>query len=175
MDDIGFLKSLVEHLQAEHQLDPNRTFISGVSNGGFMSYTMISEEPDSFRAAASIIGTVSGDTWKKREQMQAKPILQISGLADRVVPVDGSMSKLGGWGGAPNQKEIIRFFCELNQTKSVEITEISSRAKAFKYRGGVEGNEVWLYEVKYWGHRVPRASELGVHSVDLVWDFFSRY
>jgi len=175
VDDVGFLKSLVEHLQSRRDLDPARTFVSGVSNGGFMSYTMISEQPDSFRAAASIIGTVSGETWKNRDQMQPRPVLQISGLSDRVVPVDGSMSKLGGWGGAPNQKEIIRFFCELNQTKKEEVISVSPRVKAIKYLDGVEGNEVWHYEVKNWGHRVPGAKELGVHSVDLVWEFFSRF
>ena len=94
VDDIGFLKSMVAYLQKKHGLDPKRTFVSGVSNGGFMSYTMVSEHPETFRAAASIIGTMSGETWRKREQMKPVPVLQISGLSDRIVPVDGSMSWL---------------------------------------------------------------------------------
>ena len=175
VDDIGFLKSMVAYLQKEHGLDPKRTFVSGVSNGGFMSYTMVSEHPETFRAAASIIGTMSGETWRKREQMKPVPVLQISGLSDRIVPVDGSMSAAGGWGGAPDQRTIIGFLKKLNQTGTEEIIEVSSRTTGYRYGGGVSGNEVWLYEVKDWGHRVPRAKELGVHSVDLVWDFFSRY
>ena len=83
---LAFLKELVESLQKHHALDPKRTFVSGVSNGGFMSYTMVSEHPDQFRAAASIIGTVSGETWRKREKMRPVPILQISGLSDRNRP-----------------------------------------------------------------------------------------
>ena len=175
VDDIGFLVALIDHLQKKYDLDPDRTFVSGVSNGGFMSYTMVSEHPDRFRAAASIIGTVSGESWRRRDQMKPVPILQISGLSDNIVPVDGSMTRLGGWGGAPDQKTIIKFFRELNQTKREEVEKLSSRATAYRYLDGVNGNEVWLYEVEDWGHRVPRASELGVHSVDLVWDFFSRY
>ena len=175
VDDIGFLKALVESLQKKHALDPKRTFVSGVSNGGFMSYTMVSEHPDQFRAAASIIGTVSGETWRKREKMKPVPILQISGLSDRIVPVDGRMSPAGGWGGAPDQKTIIEFFKKLNKTSTEEIVKVSPRATGYRYRGGVNGSEVWLYEVKDWGHRVPGRKELGVHSVDLVWDFFSRY
>ena len=85
------------------------------------------------------------------------------------------MSPRGGWGGAPDQKTIIKFFRDLNKTKSEKVIEISPRATGYRYAGGVDGNEVWLYEVKDWGHRVPGARELGVHSVDLVWDFFSRY
>lgn len=175
VDDIGFLKALVASLHKKHGLDPKRTFVSGVSNGGFMSYTMVSEHPDQFRAAASIIGTVSGETWRNREKIKPVPVLQISGLSDRVVPVDGSMSPAGGWGGAPDQKTIVEFFKKLNKTQTEEVVEVSSRATAYRYRGGVDGAEVWLYEVKNWGHRVPRENELGVHSVELVWDFFSRY
>jgi len=175
VDDIGFLKALVESLQKKHALDPKRTFVSGVSNGGFMSYTMVSEHPDQFRAAASIIGTVSGETWRKREKMKPVPILQISGLSDKIVPVDGRMSPAGGWGGAPDQKTIIEFFKKLDRTSTEEIVKVSPQTTGYRYSGGVNGSEVWLYEVKDWGHRVPGKKELGVHSVDLVWDFFSRY
>lgn len=175
VDDIGFLKELVEALQKKHVLDPKHTFVSGVSNGGFMSYTMVSEHPDQFRAAASIIGTVSGETWRKREKMKPVPILQISGLSDKIVPVDGRMSPAGGWGGAPDQKTIIEFFKNLDRTSTEEIVKVSSQTTGYRYSGGVNGSEVWLYEVKDWGHRVPGKKELGVHSVDLVWDFFSRY
>lgn len=175
VDDVGFLKALVMFLQDKHELDPERTFVSGVSNGGFMSYTMLAEASEHFRAAASIIGTVSGETWRMRDRFKPRPILQISGLGDEIVPVDGSMSSAGGWGGAPNQKEIIEFFKALNQTKTQEILQVTPQATGRRYQGGVDGNEVWLYEVKQWGHRVPGGKQLGVHSVDLVWDFFSRF
>ena len=175
VDDIGFLTALVKKLQADHGFSSKQTFASGISNGGYMSYTLISEKPDVFRAAASIIGTMSGEAWRMRDQIKPRPVLQISGLSDRIVPVDGSMSPRGGWGGAPDQKTIIKFFRDLNKTKSEKVIEISPRATGYRYAGGVDGNEVWLYEVKDWGHRVPGARELGVHSVDLVWDFFSRY
>ena len=32
-----------------------------------MSYTLVAERPSVFRAAASVIGTMSGHTWKHRE------------------------------------------------------------------------------------------------------------
>ena len=74
-----------------------------------MSYTMVSEHPDRFRAAASIIGTVSGESWRRRDQMKPVPILQISGLSDNIVPVDGSMTRLGGWGAHPTRKPSSNF------------------------------------------------------------------
>ena len=57
-DDIDFLSKLAIQLQQSHRLNPARTFVCGVSNGGFMSYTLVAERPDVFRAAASVIGTM---------------------------------------------------------------------------------------------------------------------
>ena len=175
IDDVGFLTALAKDLQHTHDLDPERTFASGVSNGGFMSYTLAAERPEVFKAVGSIIGTMSGYTWEHREDIKPVPVLQISGLDDRIVPVDGSMRPAGGWGGAPDQKTIIEFWKDLDQTTTEEVIEVSADTTAYRYGDGVEGCEVWLYEVKGWGHRVPGARKLGVHSVDLVWEFFSRF
>ena len=174
VDDVGFLTALAKDLQHTHDLDPQRTFTSGVSNGGFMSYTLVAERPEVFKAVASIIGTMSGYTWEHRDTIKPTPVLQISGLEDKIVPVDGSMRPFGGWGGAPDQKTIIEFWKDLDQTTTEEIIEVSADTTAYRYGDGVEGCEVWLYEVKGWGHRVSGSRKLGVHSVDLVWEFFSQ-
>ena len=102
-EDIGFLSDLAAYLQVRHKLNPNKTFVSGISNGGFMSYTLVAERPSVFKAAASVIGTMSGHTWKHRAKIRPVPILQISGLDDEIIPYDGSMSPAGGWGGAPTR------------------------------------------------------------------------
>ena len=175
VDDIGFLSELAKHLQQTHKLNPEQTFVCGISNGGYMSYTLVAERPDVFKAAASMIGTMSGETWKRRESIKPVPVMQISGLADRVVPVDGSMSESGGWGGAPHQDQIIEFWKQLNQTKTKKVIEISERTTGVRYGGGADGNEVWHYTVKGLGHRVPDKEQHGISSIELVWEFFSRF
>jgi len=49
-DDIGFLSELAEFLQKEHNLDPEKTFVCGMSNGGYMSYILACEAPEIFKA-----------------------------------------------------------------------------------------------------------------------------
>ena len=174
-DDIDFLSKLAIQLQQSHRLDPARTFVSGVSNGGFMSYTLVAERPDVFKAAASVIGTMSGYTWKHRSQIQPAPILQISGMDDEVVPYDGSMSRTGGWGGAPHQQTIMDFWSKLNKTQSEKVVQISSRTVAHYYKNGTKNHEVWHYKIKGFGHRIPGRRELGDTAFDVVWQFFSKY
>ena len=70
-NDIGFLVLLAQELQAQHGFDPNRTFSSGISNGGFMSYTLACTAPDIFKGIASVIGTMSGHTWNNCQPHEA--------------------------------------------------------------------------------------------------------
>ena len=80
-------------------------------------------------------------------------------------------------GGAEHQikRQLLNSGRELDQTTTEEVIEVSADTTAYRYGDGVKGCEVWLYEVKGWGHRVPGAKKLGVHSVDLVWEFFSQF
>ena len=139
-----------------------------------MSYTLVAEKPDVFKAAASVIGTMSGHTWEHREAIRPVPILQISGLDDEIVPYDGSMSKAGGWGGAPNQDVIMEFWRKLNKTSTEEVIELSKQTTAYHYKGRVNGNEVWHYQIKNFGHEVPGKRELGTGAADVIWKFFSK-
>lgn len=174
-DDISFLSELAAHLHEHHKLNPAKTFVWGISNGGFMSYTLVAERPDVFKAAASVIGTMSGYTWKHRDKIQPVPILQISGLDDKVVPYGGSMSPTGGWGGAPNQDVIIDFWTKLNKTKTQEIVKISNRTTAHYYKGGANDNQVWHYKIRGFGHSIPGEKEMGTNVVDVIWKFFSKF
>ena len=174
-DDIGFLSELAVHLQKRHKLNPAKTFVSGISNGGFMSYALVSERSDVFKAAASVIGTMSGYTWKHRDKIRPVPILQISGLNDEIIPYDGSMAPAGGWGGAPNQDLIIDFWTKLNKTKTEEVVKISSKTTAHYYKDGLNDNEVWHYKIKGFGHSIPGENEMGINAVDVIWKFFSKY
>ena len=65
IDDTGFLIALATKVQIERGYDPQRTFICGMSNGAFMSYTMATEAPHIFIAAGCLIGSMSGYDWSK--------------------------------------------------------------------------------------------------------------
>jgi polyhydroxybutyrate depolymerase len=172
-DDVGFLSELASDLQ-KTLAQQKQNLVCGVSSGGFMSYTLVAEKPDVFKAAASVIGTMSGHTWEHRDAIRPVPILQISGLDDEIVPYNGSMSKAGGWGGAPDQDAMMEFWCKLNKTSTEEVIQLSNQATAHHYKDGVNGNEVWHYQIKNFGHRVPGKRELRIGVADVIWKFFSE-
>ncbi|MEM6767043.1 MAG: PHB depolymerase family esterase [Bacteroidota bacterium] len=176
-DDIGFLTALAEHLQQTQDLDPNRTFSCGFSNGGFMSYTMACERPGIFRAIGSVTGTMSGYTWRNRDSTtQPTPILQISGINDNVVPINGSMSTFGGWGGAPHMDSIMNYWANFNQTQTSDTSLIGPNATGIHYQDGVNDHEVWYYKIKNFGHEWPQTNNnAGFSAAELLWEFFSQF
>jgi len=177
-DDIGFLTELAKYLQSEYNFNTQHTFSCGHSNGGFMSYTLACEAPDVFNGIASVAGTMSGYTWNNRNISDSIPILQIHGLDDEVVPIDGSISEEGGWGGAPHVDTIIEYWVSVNNCTTSETVFLPPFTNATYHMDGVNGNEVWYYKIDNWGHGWPSYNpdkpdyDPGINASEVIWEFF---
>ena len=175
-DDLSFLLKLAEDLQAQHNLDSERTFVFGMSNGGFMSYTLACEASDVFSAIASVTGTMSGFDWNNCNPSKPIPALRIHGVDDDVVPIDGSIGAWGGWGGAPHADEVVSFWANLNGTTTIDSVFLAPSTNAFYHRNGQNGNEVWYYRIDNWGHRWPgSSSDTGTIASEVISGFFSKF
>ncbi|MDE2883618.1 MAG: alpha/beta hydrolase-fold protein, partial [Chloroflexota bacterium] len=175
-DDIGFLSALVRSLQGEHGLDPERTYAAGFSNGGMMSYLLAMEAPDVFRGAASVVGAAWGSAWEKRESASsAFPLLQISGLDDTVVPIDGIVDP-GGGPGAPAHDEIVAYWSERNGCSATETDTLNENTVRLRHVGCADGNEVWYYRIDNFGHEWPTVDGgAGFSGAEAIWEFFGRF
>lgn len=174
-DDIGFLSALARSLQSARGLDPERTFTAGFSNGGMMSYLLAMEAPAVFRGAASVVGAAWGSAWEDRENAAPFPLLQISGLDDTVVPVDGIVDPSGG-PGAPAHDEIIAYWSERNGCSAVEVDTLNANTTRERHVGCAGGNEVWYYRVDNFGHEWPTVEgSAGFAGAAAIWEFFGRF
>ena len=175
-DDIGFLSELAEFLQTEHNLNPEKTFACGMSNGGYMSYTLACEVPETFKAIASVTGTMSGYSWENCDPSGPVPILQISGVKDEIVPIDGSMSAGGGWSGAPHMDKVIDYWSGLNGCITMDSLFLPQKTHAYYYRDCINDHEVWYYKIDDWGHEWPDSYDTtGTNTNELIWSFFSNF
>ncbi len=180
--DSDFLNDLAIKLQAEYNLSEKNTFACGMSNGGFMSYTLGCEKSDTFKAIASVTGTMSGYDWKNCNPNKV-PVLQISGTNDLVVPMDGSMSAAGGWGGAPKIQDIMNYWADINECSKSESGNLPDRDKNDNSYASINKNtecfknhQVWLYTIHGGGHTWPGAwGNMDINASQEIWKFFSRY
>ena len=181
VDDVGFLSALAQYLQTEHNLNPNATFSCGFSNGGFMSYTLACDAPEVFKAIASVSGTMSGDTWNNCSTTNKTPVLQFHGIDDTTVPIDGSMTTLFGWGGAPQIRTIVDFWANKNTCPNIGSMQVTPNTEVFYHENGTGDNEVWYYEIANHGHVWPGTAQSGVtdnsgiNASQIIWKFFNEF
>lgn len=85
VDDVAFLRQLVDELAAEHDIDPDRVYVTGHSNGMIMSYRLVCEASDVFVAAAGQAGTLGVPC----QPDSPVSVLHLHGDADESLPIDG--------------------------------------------------------------------------------------
>jgi polyhydroxybutyrate depolymerase len=89
-DDIGFLEELALYMQTSLNTNPNKQYLCGFSNGGFMSHKMICESNQCFAAIATLSGTMSDTVYQNCNPQHSPDILHIHGTLDGVVNYNGS-------------------------------------------------------------------------------------
>jgi len=85
------LRSLVEAVQADYNIDSRRIYFAGLSNGGFMSYRMACDHADLIAGIVSVAGATFFDP---ADCAPSKPVqvLQIHGTADTTVLYAGGFA-----------------------------------------------------------------------------------
>jgi polyhydroxybutyrate depolymerase len=86
-DDAGYLRSVIDNIAENFAVDRKRTYVIGISNGGFMAYRMACQHADLIAGIASIAGM----TFLRSNYHPSEPvhILHIHGTADTTVPYAG--------------------------------------------------------------------------------------
>lgn len=99
--EVAQLIRLVDHLQATLHVDRQRTYVTGLSMGGYGSWALAAAHPDRFAAAVPICG--GGDP-KKAEKLVDLPIWAFHGDKDTAVPLARSQEMVDAIRAAGGKK-----------------------------------------------------------------------
>jgi polyhydroxybutyrate depolymerase len=89
-NDVDFLKMLVADLVRRGISDPARIYLAGLSNGGFMTLTMICGEAGLlFAGAGVVIASMTEQMGEHCRPAVPLPIVMLHGTADVIVPYGG--------------------------------------------------------------------------------------
>ena len=94
VNDVGFISALIDTLEARYDIDTNRVYSCGLSNGGIMTYRLACELGNRFAAVASVAGVLTDITGNNCNPMRSIPVLHIHGTADGVVTYNGGLANL---------------------------------------------------------------------------------
>lgn len=182
VDDVGFLSSLIDTVYANYNIDGNRIYSTGMSNGGFMSYKLSCLLSGRIAAIASVTGTMTFAEFDACITNHPMPVMHIHGTADATVPYDGNLFFMP-------VEDIIDHWVSFNECNPDPIiTDVPDTdpddgctAEHYLYEGGLLGSTVELYKIDAGEHTWPGAAFVtGVTNNDFnasaeIWRFFSQY
>lgn len=144
--DLKFFDTMLAYFIAQYQVDQDRVFVTGHSNGGGFTYLLWAERGKLFAGLAPT-ATVAG---RNRNKLIPKPVLHLYGEKDQLVP-------------AERQKNTCEFLLKLNGCTDQE-TRITENATSFSSK---TGNPVIIYKSPG-GHSYPQSAN------QLIIDFFKK-
>ena len=180
VDDVGFVRDIIKNLRGQLNIDPNRIFADGISNGGMMAYRLACEMSDVFKAIASVAGT---DNTKSCSPKAPISILHIHARNDDLELFDGGAgrrsSQVTSFVSVPDSIAKWVRFDGCSPTPKRVFENSGAYCDAYSQcRGGVEvelcvtatGGHSWP------GGKKPRGdgtTSTALSATDVIWDFFN--
>src|SRR5262249_14997119 len=103
IDDVGFIRSVMDDVQSRYAVDPKRVFVAGFSRGGSMAFRLGAQISDRIAAMAQVAGRASIDSI-----VLSRPVsmIYITGTADPLNPYDGG-KVMYPWGWSEQKPPVI--------------------------------------------------------------------
>lgn len=183
VNDIAFLSALIDSLDLTYNINLNRVYSTGMSNGGYMSHTLACELSNRITAIASVTGSIFNTQYGPNcHPMRPVPVMQIHGTNDATVPYIGSTTSMPidtivkYWVTKNNCNPIATFSNVPNTSLADGCT-----AEHYIYSGGTGGSSVELYKIINGGHTWPGfpfggvGTNLDINASKEIWRFFNKY
>ena len=87
IDDNAYIMGIIERMKEEYNIDSNRVYLVGHSNGGFMSYQLAYNNSESIAAIVSLAGASHAD--ERAAPKNPVHVLQIHGTDDSTIRYEG--------------------------------------------------------------------------------------
>ncbi len=185
VDDVAFTRLLLEDLASAVNVDPDRVFATGMSNGAMMVYRVASELSDRIAAIAPVGGPMAMAPEKLERPV---PVVHFHGTEDRFADFDGRAGEQMAFSSVDGTVSAWR---RANGCGPDPVTEElpdedddGTRVLRMTWSDGCGGAEVVLYRIEGGGHTWPggtyRPRFLGVttrevDANDVMWEFFLRH
>jgi polyhydroxybutyrate depolymerase len=98
VDDVRFLSTLTKHLQTVYGFNAEKTFVTGMSNGGDMCILLACKRPDLFKAAAPVAGCMMKVVYDSCSSSTPIPVFMINGTEDKITWWYGDLNDMQHYG-----------------------------------------------------------------------------
>ena len=193
VDDVAFISDLIDHIASEYNTSEGRVYVTGMSNGGFMSHRLACEIPEKITAIAPVVGGMREEYVTDNTSLKPLPVLIINYVDDPIVPWEGREIRLGrrSLGNVSSVNQTVNYWVLRNNCSeekveivwTVSTSEGSVLYKVVHYSNCSDCSDVVLYAIEEGGHTWPGGyqrrtesttgeGELGLDANEVIWNFF---
>lgn len=182
VDDVGFVRALIDELSASLNIDPNRVYATGFSNGAIMVYRLACELSDRIAAIGPVAATQILDDQEACHPARSVPLIHFHGTADRLNPYAGGTTSAGFV--FVSVEDAIAFWAEKNAcTNPLQRTE-SGTIQHEVYMPCAQDSAIELYTIRDGEHAWPGGEavspQIGEPTMEisaslLMWEFFAAH
>lgn len=183
VDDVGFIRRLIDIAVARDNADPARVYVTGMSNGAMMAHRVAIRLSTRIAAVAPVAGGLFGD-----EPPPSAPVaaLMINGERDQSLPIEGGPTRgwfASAWDDAPLMPGAFQetFWARANGCEPAPVEQHPGPDLILHSYQCPDGLKVERYVVEDSGHAWPGGEQAGrigdrpSNSLDAtaaIWRFF---
>jgi polyhydroxybutyrate depolymerase len=188
IDDVKFIDQLITYMINTYHADPERVYVTGISNGGFMTSRLACQLSNRIAAIAVVAGTMNeGEGYAPVKPM---PVIYMHGTKDPVFSNKGGkvfgrltysqdqVMKIWAGLGKCSPKPVVTNFADTAHDGTSIIKE--------EYGNPITGIKVIGYTITNGGHTWPGGWQYlprfivgkttkNLDACQVIWDFFRQY
>lgn len=184
IDDVAFIRQLLDELKPLLPHDDKRIYCVGHSNGGGMTLRLAAELSERFAAVGMVAGLLAVDDPKPAKPV---PTLYIIGTLDPLVPLAGGEVKTP-WGKRQNRplSELLGKWAAAIGCEVEPVTRSDAdRVKTVEYPSKLNGPTLTVMYLEGHGHNWPGVESVlpgnlmgpnasPIRATDVIWEFFKK-
>ncbi len=156
VNDVGFVRTMLDTLAHEIPMDPRRVYAAGISNGAMFAHRLACELPGRFAAIGAVAGAMPAAVAARCTGGPQLSFVGFNGTADQLVAFDGggalasATASAGHWAAADG--------CDPTPASSLEPDRApadGTRVRRWHWTGCAPGTAVTLYAIHGGGHSWP--------------------
>jgi polyhydroxybutyrate depolymerase len=182
--DVVFVADLIAALDEEYNIDTERIYANGLSNGGGMSHLLACELADQIAAVGGVAGAY-GLPWEACAPSRPVPMIVFHGTGDRIVPYGGEPLSHSGF-SLPSIPEWVKTRAGRNGCDDTPVElPLTGEVSGIQYTDCDQDADVVLYTIPGGGHTWPGGEPLpefitgpttqDIHASSVMWAFFSQH
>ncbi len=194
VDDLAFVKALLDDIAKENKIDTKRIYATGISNGAIFSHYIGANLADRFAAIAPVVGGIADPFYKSFKPTEPVSVLMINGTSDPLIPFDGGNVTKKGRGKIIGTMDAVRLWLKTDKIDEESAKTVSSDADENDpctvdqtiWTGGGNKTEVVLYKLNGGGHTWPGGIQYmprliigdvcrDIDATKVIWEFFKQH